>query len=92
MHGLQAACVCDAENGWTGEIISPADLCRRETGLGPGLIVLMSVAVGLGAALGAAGFLYRLRVSPMVGAVIKVLTFSTGRTGIECIYRTMLHL
>ena len=62
-----AACVCDADNGWTGEIISPADLCRRETGLGPGLIVLMSVAVGLGAALGAAGFLYRLRVSPMVG-------------------------
>ena len=62
-----AACVCDAENGWTGEIISPADLCRRESGLGPGLIVLMSVAVGLGAALGAAGFLYRLRVSPMMG-------------------------
>eukprot|EP01043_Picozoa_sp_COSAG02_P088650 COSAG02_NODE_25733_length_650_cov_2.239564_1_plen_152_part_01 len=32
------ACVCDAANGWEGEIGSPADICRQPTAVNPGAV------------------------------------------------------
>ena len=48
------ACVCDAANGWEGEIGSPADICRQPTAVSPGAVVGISAAavVGVSAALG----------------------------------------
>lgn len=52
------ACICDADNGWEGEIGSPADICRQPTSVTPGAVVGISAAAVVGVAAALGGVMY----------------------------------
>ena len=52
------ACVCDAANGWEGEIGSPADVCRQPTVVTPGAVIGISAAAVVGVAGALGGVMY----------------------------------